>query len=322
MSNLISNITEAQVVRLFSSPLVNQRLASPIGADVRAVALSRRGDTYRVSGSNGDFIVRFPREASRLAALYREERIGRGLRGRVTLRLPDTQVVDDLEGIPPFAIHRMIPGEPLTTETYSQSAPPVRERLVGDLARFFRETHAIPLETACGWLDIPFDEELAARSKPSWFDPAAVRAMRPPLDEDLAHLFEDTVRRFETLPVDPGCLVFGHGDIHGYNVAVGQDERGPKVIGFFDLECAGILDIHEDLFRLSLVSEELLEDVIAAYQALPGPDRPIDRGRIVLYYRAFLFYLMVGQTEEGLAHLKRLVRRHPDHGPDHEVGLP
>ena len=64
------------------------------------------------------------------------------------------------------------------------------------------------------------------------------------------------------------------------------------------------------LFRLSLVSEDLVERVMAAYQALSSQARTLDRDRIATFYRAFLFHLMVGKTGERLDHLKRLLREH------------
>ena len=70
------------------------------------------------------------------------------------------------------------------------------------------------------------------------------------------------------------------------------------------------MDVHEDLFRLSLVSEELLERVIEMYHRLTDHARSIDRDRIAVYYRAFLFYLMVGKSGPRLGHLKRLLQTH------------
>jgi hypothetical protein len=316
-------MSEAGVVELLSSPKVSERLGGIVGEGVRAVPLSDRGDTHRVTGAGGDFVVRFPRDDVHLSALRREERVRAGLQGRVTLLIPDTSVIDDLDGYPPFAIHRMIPGDPLTSECYASLAPQARDRLIGDLVNFFHETHSVSLEVACAWLDIPFDGEqtavklASAQGKPVWFGPDAVADMRPRLESLIdayqKDLFEETVRLFEGLEVTPDRMVFGHGDIHGYNVAMGEDHLGPKIVGVFDLGCAGVLDIHEDFFRLSLVSEDLLERVIAAYQDLPGQVRPIDRNRIAIYYRAFLFYLMTDKSGEALDHLKSLLLDHVEY---------
>ena len=130
------------------------------------------------------------------------------------------------------------------------------------------------------------------------------------LDNTLSDLFEETVSLFEALKISPGFMVFGHGDMHGFNMAMGIEPTGNRLIGVFDLECAGILDIHEDFFRLSLVSEDLLEHVLAAYQNMSDRTCPINRDRIAIYYRAFLFYLMAEVPEENLAHLKAMLQKH------------
>jgi aminoglycoside phosphotransferase len=278
---------------------------------------------YQITDDDRQYIVRIAQDEAHLAALHKEERIQRGLRERVTLLMPDTVVIDDLKDVPAFAIHRMVPGEPLVTEHYSHVSPQARARLIRDLVRFFHETHSVPWETACDWLGIPQGGARTAATlaatygKPVWFDPDIMPEMRehlePIIDDAGKSLFEDTVRRFQALEIVPDCMVFGHGDIHGYNVAMEQNSVGPKIIGVFDLECAGILDVHEDLFRLSLVSEELLEEVMAAYSRLLGQTRSLDRGRIAIYYRAFLFHLMIGKTGEKLEHLKRLLAAHVEH---------
>jgi len=306
---------------MLSTPQVSRRVGHDVGANVRATLLGK--GTFQVAGPKGDFILRFPRNEEHLAMLKREEAIQRGLRARVTVIIPDTTVIADLDPSPAFAIHRMIPGQPLTSGCYGHLSPGIRDRLVADLAGFFRETHSVPLEVACEWLGIPFAgartvAELAStQGKPTWFGPAAIAEMRPRLvpllDDHQMALFEDTVRRFEALETDSRLLVFGHGDLHGYNVAMAEDHLGPRFVGAFDLGCAGILDIHEDFFRLSLVSEDLLERVIEAYQCLPGQPRALRRDRIAVYYRAFLFYLMAELPGETLGHLKALLQSHTEY---------
>jgi hypothetical protein len=287
---------------------------------------------YRVSGPPGTFIVRLARDAGHLAALHQEARVAARMRERVTLALPDTRVFDNVAGCPACAAHRMIPGDPLTTELLTAMSPAARERLVADLARFFRETHAIPLREACGWLGIPYDAPekraaLASRyGKPLWFHAADLRArLAGRLQPEESVLFEQTAGQFAALGVDSAWMVFGHGDMHGFNVAMGADALGPKLVGVFDLGNTGILDVHEDFFRLSLVSEHLLEQVVAAYQrqqlrglprpwsCSPGGRRTLSRQRIAIYYRAFLFYLMAEVDDGAMANLRALLQRHTAH---------
>ena len=326
-----TGLTETQLIGLLTTPAVERQLGLRLGPDARATSLSARRSTLQVSDADGSYIVRLPQDRAHLATLRREARISAALRGRTALRIPDTRLVES-PGHPPFALHRMIPGEPLTTEHYTQSTPAARERLVGDLARFFREMHSIRLSQACAWLELPVETddlavELAPRyGKPHWFAPDEVAAMRaglvPVLGADAWPTFERTVAQFEALAPHPEYMVFGHGDLHGYNAAVVQDGLGPRLVGVFDLENTGLLDIHEDLFRLSLVSEAMLDDVLAAYRRLPGPARSLDRTRIAVYYRAFLFYLMVGKVGERLAHLHRLLAQHLAYCRAHGIGGP
>jgi pimeloyl-ACP methyl ester carboxylesterase len=322
-----SDLSEGEVVRLLSLPQVAERLGTPAGGDLCALRQAAGRDTYRVTGPGLDLIVRLARDDMHLAALRKEERLQLALRGRVTLRLPDTTVFDGLAGCPAFAVHHTVPGEPLTSSMLARLTEGARSRLVRDLAGFFRELHGIPLEEACGWLGIPWpaEESLARLGKPAWFGADAIAAMRARLDALLGDaergLFEDTVRRFQALAARPGYLVFGHGDVHGYNVAMLEDALGPRIAGVFDLGCAGILDVHEDLFRLSLVGEDLLERVIEAYQALPGAARELSRERIAVYYRAFLFYLLAEVPAEARAHLMTLLREHVRYHDATYVGL-
>jgi phosphotransferase family enzyme len=318
----LTHPSETEVARILALPEVVQRLGARTGTVRHATHLG--GTAYQVAGSTGNLVVRFPGDPSQVAMLRREERVRRGLHSRVSARLPDTTVVDDIRGCPVFAVHSMIPGQPLTTEILEQAPPEARERLVTDLVQFFDETHRVPLHIACTWLDIPFGgkrtvSDLAcARGKPAWFDPDAVAALRPRIVPLLcaqeAALFEDTVRRFEALHPNPTYMVFGHGDMHGYNMAIAQDGSGLRLIGAFDLGCTGILDIHEDLFRLSLIGEALLDSVIAVYQGLTGQTRSLNRDRLSVYYRAFLFYLMSGKSGTSLQHLRRLLDSHIAYG--------
>jgi aminoglycoside phosphotransferase len=317
----VPNLTEAQIATMLSAPDVQGRLGGKIGAVMHVTPLDE--GVFQISGEQGELILRFARDEAQLALLKKEESVQRGFREQVSLRIPDTRVIDDLDDRPAFAVHNMVPGEPLTSEMYAGLSSKARRRLVVDLAEFFHQSHAIPVAAACAWLGLRFEgtetvERFAmAQGKPLWFNPHAVADMRPwlglILDGAQNALFEDTVRRFAALGCDTRYMVFGHGDLHGYNMAMGCDDLGPKLTGVFDLGCAGILDVHEDFFRLSLVSEDLLESVLERYQRSSEPTHALRRDRIAIYYRAFLFYLMAEQSGEGLEHLKRLLQKHLAH---------
>jgi aminoglycoside phosphotransferase (APT) family kinase protein len=315
-----AGLDSIDVEKLLRVGAVQECVGDLIGNEQNVQVTRLSPTTFQISGANGDHIVRFPRDQGQLGMLRIEENVQAGMRSFVSVRIPDTAVVTDIFPNPPFAIHRKIPGRPLTSEEYVGLPPDQRDRLVEDLAVFFVETHVIPLRVACRWLDLRYTgsntaAELATiRGKPLWFSTDAVAEIRSKLTDTLdktqMDCFRATASQFNALKSFPDYMVFGHGDMHGYNMAIGQDDSGPRLVGVFDLGCVGILDCHEDFFRLSLISEDLLERVIGRYSSLTAQNRSLDRHRIAVYYRAFLFYLMADQSGEGLAHLKRLLRLH------------
>lgn len=290
-------------------------------------ALGEGKNIFQVACKDGIFILRFPENQEQLDVLRKEASIQRAVRDRVDVLFPDTQVFESDGVIPSFAIHRKIPGNPLTDECLEGMSASERIRLVQDMADLFHELHSIPLETACRWLSFDLTcgydrQELAKRfGKPLWFDSSMVLKLRDRLDEQLSsrerEIFEETAARFQKIQVAQEYMVFGHGDLHGYNMAVLDGAQGCRLNGVFDLGCSGILDIHEDFFRISLVSEGLLDEILVTYQGLTRARIRLDRQRIGLYYRAFLFYLMGEQQGEGLAQLKRMLAKHLNYYPSY-----
>ena len=313
MTALATTLCETNVLEILLSPEVNRSLGGWAGGELHVSRLSQK--VFQVSGSSGDFIIRFPNGEMERSRLKREENVVKGVKGHVSLLIPDTRVLE-IEGFPAFAVHPIIPGKPLTSEIYESLSAEAHNRLIMDLANFFYETHSTSLATACEWLGFQEDKEelTATYGKPGWFGGEASVAIRTGLATILntqeMKLFDEVVNLFEALPLEPGYMVFGHGDLHGYNMAIGEDALGPKLLGVFDLGCTGILDIHEDFFRLSLVSEDLLERVIEKYQDLTNQRRTLRRERIAIYYRAFLFYLMCELQGGDLNHLKKMLQRH------------
>ena len=84
--------------------------------------------------------------------------------------------------------------------------------------------------------------------------------------------------------------------------------KGYELGGIFDFEIAGILDIHEDFFRLYFVSSDLVDRVVSAYEETHN-QATLDRARIDLYWRAFLIYLMMENVGEGNLDLFQLYKR-------------
>jgi aminoglycoside phosphotransferase len=319
-----TTLSDAYVRRLLADPAVLAALPHALG-EVHAIeAQENRPRVLAVRAGEGDFILRFPADEAGLATLLKEEAVQRALHPRVTLRIPDTAVIRPAPdtGLPCFAIHTLIAGGDLSTAAYLGMSTACRDRLTDDLATFFCQTHAVPLAEACVWLGIEGSADaalLAARyGKPAWFSGAAAAAMaavlRPHLPPRLLDVLADTAQRFEALPRLPELLVFGHGDLHGFNMAVVEDTIGPRLAGAFDLGNAGVLDVHEDFFRLNLMSEDLLARTVDRYRQLTAARPAIDRSRIEVYYRAFLYYLMDewvrGCRWDDVAHIRGMIERH------------
>jgi aminoglycoside phosphotransferase (APT) family kinase protein len=316
-----SNLNEMEVARIIRTYPAFAGLESQVGTLHKINRVS--GITYQAITSNGDFIFRFPPNIDRFDLLKKEEKIQKGLSSRVTLKIPDTQVYDQAYDCPIFAVHTKLAGQPLDSTLYEHLSPGARYRLITDLANFFYQTHRVPLSLACEWLDLQNWGESTAEvlaplyGKLEWFDANTVtligQALSGALESEQINLFNETVEAFEGLETDPRDLVFGHGDLHGYNMAIETDELGPKLTGVFDFGSAGILDVHEDFFRLSLISEDLLERVIYIYQNFSRQQRILNRRRLAIYYRAFLFYLMAEQVEGNLKLLLELLLKHVDY---------
>ena len=322
MQDLIfaSNLNENEVARIIRTYPAYGGLEGQMGTLLDINHLD--GFTYQANTSSGNFVVRFPQNIKKYRLLKKEEKIQKGFRQWINLKIPDTRVYDEVYGCSVFAVHAMISGEPLDSDLYERLSPGARYRLITDLANFFYQSHRIPISLACEWLNIHDWGEGATEvlapmyGKPGWFEPKAItligQALSTVLDESLINLFNETVVLFEGLDTNSHDLVFGHGDLHGYNMAIETDEFGPRLTGVFDLGCAGILDAHEDFFRLSLISEDLLERVIYIYQNFSNQKRILNRQRLAVYYRAFLFYLIAEQAEGNIRPLVALLRKHID----------
>lgn len=296
----VADLREGQVMGWIRTGPLAAAVRDRIGEVTEVRRIPGRSPVFELMSARGRTILRFPRDAEHLAALEKEEAVQSGLRFLVNLAMPDTRVVAGDGNRPAAAVHTRIEGEPLTGECYDGLSSAARGRLVSDLVTFFLQTHSVALPVAYGWLgidDAAAPSELASRlGKPLWFAPAWQAEMRrrlhTRLDARMLDCLDDTVSRFLQLPARAEYLVFGHGDMHGYNMAVADDELDPRLVGVFDLENAGVLDVHEDFFRLGLVSEDLLERVLAAYERRSPRFPALDRARIAVYYRAFLYYLM------------------------------
>jgi aminoglycoside phosphotransferase (APT) family kinase protein len=309
---LATRLSESDVVQILGSPEVREALGDVFGAApmVRSMS-SRRADMFTISGPGGEFVVRFPADESRLVGLRREERIQRGLAPFVSttaIRLPEVRVVVASDALPIFAVHATIHGRDWFGYRYAHLSGHARARLATDLASFLLAVHEVPLPLAREWNTLVYREtdhgeaeygRSVGLGKPNWFMPARVDGIRrklgPYADRFVANALEETAAQFAALTVSPDDLVFGHGDLHGGNTVLRDDEVGPKLVGVLDLEAAGVMDVNYDFGRLNLIDDDVQARTIAEYQARSG--RLLNLARIDVYSRAFILYLMGEQVD-------------------------
>ena len=295
----------SQVERFLARPQVRELLAGWIEGTHRVELLSdapERGVVYKIDSDRGTCVVRFPLDARKEAALKREARATKELHPLVRIDIPETTFFSSENGRPALAIHRWIDGVPLTTEMYDGMSDESRHDLAHDLAEFLVTVHAVDLAEAATWCGVGSLEHLPpGYGKPQWFDEdlraRTPKALHPQLEPGLITVVTETIREFEELVVSREELVFGHGDIHGFNLAMRPTAKGYGLGGIFDFEIAGIQDTHEDFFRLYFISSDLVDRTVGAYEGKREHEAPLDRARIHLYWRAFLIYLMMEHLE-------------------------
>ena len=300
------------VRRLLGDIQAHKLLDVPLGEVLQAAAISSRPESpsvFRAVCRGGDFVVRIPREERTCARLEREAALLRDLRPIVSLQLPEIRFLPAGPLHPAFAVHRAIPGRTLDYDRYLEFSGAEQERLAAEVANFCTQLHGVSLAAAADWLGIPLpgrqdlDSFAARRGGPAWFSSARrdqVRAaLTPYLSTGLREVFERTVREFEGLEVSGRCLALAHGDLWGSNMAILADHRGRRLIGVFDFLDASILDFHEDLFRLGLIDERLMRDIVERYGRSSRRAPALEPPRLDLYYRAFMFSLMNEWVERG-----------------------
>jgi aminoglycoside phosphotransferase (APT) family kinase protein len=295
-----------QVKRL----LLSAEFAALIAAWVRGpaeVKLLSGGDrclVYEVRSRAGRCVIRFPQNHFQEIDISREATLCGALRSRVCLEIPHITFFAAQDARPACAVYPWIEGEPLTTDMYQTMSAETRQRLVDDLADFLAATHAVDLQEAARWCGLsgfcPTPDVVTRLGKPDWFAATQAKAdalLKPHLDEGLATLLDQTSAAFDALESRGDDPVFGHGDLHGFNLAMRPTREGFRLGGIFDFGSAGIQDMHIDFFRLNFIGTDLLRRVVQAYEERTGGRRRLDPARIEIYWRAFLFYLMAEHLE-------------------------
>ncbi len=203
----------------------------------------------------GGVVVKRPRNAEAAARLRREVRLLALIGPRVRVAVPQMHLV---EGPPVWSWHRGLPGQQVLPEEYDALPVVARDRLAGDLARLMADLHAIPLAEA---------RAVGAVEVPGW--------EIPQIDwpEGLRAVAEFVAR--VDLPPDPMGQVLGQFDGHGWNMAF--DSQRQLLNGVYDFGDAGIGALHRDFIYAGLTSMDLMERVVAAYQAERGVQLDMER---------------------------------------------
>lgn len=251
------------------------------------------GATFRLADGGWDstavlvddlWVFRFPNHANAEAALAREARLLGTVRPAVSLAVPDLALVERPRR---FSRHAMIPGGHLLPSDYARLAEPERARLAEDLGRFLADLHALPL---------PAMRQAGAGPVLPLVPPEGVeRRALPLLPRPVRARAEAALAAWAGLGSDPHGAVFGHFDLHGWNVAF--DHGAGRLGGVFDFGVAGVGPPHREFVQTSQVSPEFTERLVRAYERASG--RAIDRERVAVLTAAHRLGELAFHAEDG-----------------------
>ena len=216
-------------------------------------------------GADDRLVFKFPRHEIARAALIKEAALLAVVRPALTLPVPDMRIH---EGPPLFSSHQKIHGEHLLSADYAALPDTARDRLATEIAQFYAELHRLPVDrmTASGAMPIA-----------PWQSPAAMRsAALPALPVELRRDAAVIISAYEQLPADPLGTVYGFFDGHGWNMAF--DHSAQHLNGIFDFADSGFGARHQEFIYTNLISPDLTERVVRAYEACTG--LTLDRARI------------------------------------------
>ena len=83
---------------------------------------------------------------------------------------------------------------------------------------------------------------------------------------------------------------------------------GFRLVGIFDLENGGIVNLYDEFLRIYLMDVDMGRRIVETYNQLPGLARTVAAPAIGHFYRAFLFFLLHQSTNEAYSsHVVRLL---------------
>ncbi len=278
------------------------------------VRSAREGrSVWEVEAAHGHFIARVATGEGDSDRLWREKRLTEFM-DFLPVPLPPITVHAAPGGVA-IALRPKIEGEVASREMFeNRFSDSDRQAFVCDVAALLHQMHATPLEAACRGLGIPVLGQQAAAAEVGcarWLDAerieaatAAPRSGNPWLEG----LWKETRSWFVRYRVDPADMVFGHGDLHGGNMIVAPRGDGFRLVGIFDLENGGIVNLYDEFLRIYLMDVDMGRRIVETYNQLPGLARTVAAPAIGHFYRAFLFFLLHQSTNEAYSsHVVRLL---------------
>jgi aminoglycoside phosphotransferase (APT) family kinase protein len=233
---------------------------------------------------DGAWICKFPQGEEAEQALRREVRLLDAVRPLLTMPVPDMTIHP---GPPLFSMHRTLHGQDLERPGYARLDEVARNRLAGDLARFFAELHAVPLSRM---------RDAGAEPVGVWeTGDAALQPVWPLLPPDIRERAQRALHAYRDLAPDPLGEVYGFFDAHGWNMAF--DHGAGWLNGIFDFADSGFGPLHREFVPVSLVDPDLAARSAGAYEALTG--KALDRSRIFLLTATMRLSELAGAIETG-----------------------
>lgn len=260
---------------------------SPINLQSRAVDVPSRHRHGMAFVS--EYVVKFAwsRSASRL--VLDQARLLEAL-GALSVGVPAPIVVCP---DPPLLIYRKMAGHPLNWTARKAADSIVVERVGRQLGEILAQLHApevlVRLESAGITLPPPLPQSTPDRLR---------EAMFPLLDPARMEQAERLVARVEYVLSAPSPTTFLHGDFHGHNLLVSDDDL--HVVGLVDFEESAAGDPAYDLRYLPALAPtlELLSAAMASYTAVSG--RALDRRRILAWHVLTDLGDALWRTEQGV----------------------
>lgn len=248
---------------------------------VQSAALNRQGQNADVLIVNDALIFRFPRYVGGVEQLQTEVAILRGLKGWLTLTIPEPAYVH-LSDQPPgdaFVGYRMLPGRPLWPHVVEDLGDPdAVAALAQQLGAFLRTLHSVPYAVA---IDCELENADTRQSFRSFYKRVRQELfdwMRPRARERVTRLFTSYLEDEAHFAFEP---VLRHGDFGGSNIL--HDPATHALTGIIDFGSAAVGDPAYDVAGLlASYGEEFVAEVAVGYPQIEG-----FMDRVIFYERTF-----------------------------------